>query len=187
MVYVKSLHIIFLVSWFAALFYFPRLLIYHREAQDKQEPEKSILSEQFKIMQRRLWYAISWPAMILTWVFGLWTSWFFPAYYTQAWFILKLVFVLLLSLYHIRTHFLFKEHQNNNTPWSSFKLRLWNEVATILLFAITFLVVPKQNTGWVWATLGLILFTAGIFIAVAVYKRNRDQEQQNTLPEQNES
>jgi putative membrane protein len=185
-VYIKALHVIFVVTWFAALFYMPRLLIYHVEAAAKQEPDKTILSDQLKLMQRRLWNAIAWPSMALTWFFGLWlvilNQMLSPEFQTnlllQPWFILKLVFVFMLSLYHLQTHFLFRQHQQNNIKWSSFKLRLWNEVATVFLFAIIFLVIPKQNSGWVWGTLGLVLFAIAIFSAVAIYKANREKKEE---------
>lgn len=70
--YIKALHIIFVVNWFAGLFYMPRLFIYATEANEKPEPEKTILIEQFKIMQRKLWYIITWPACIITMSFGIW-------------------------------------------------------------------------------------------------------------------
>ena len=174
--YIKALHVIFMVTWFAALFYMPRLLIYHVEASLKQEPDKSILSEQFKIMQRRLWNAIAWPSMAMTWGFGLWMLLLNLQLLSQPWFILKLVCVFLLSLYHLQTNNIFQQHQKNELKWSSFKLRLWNEVATVFLFAIIFLVVPKQSAGWVWAMLGLVLFIITIFSAVAIYKANREKK-----------
>ena len=174
--YIKALHVIFMVTWFAALFYMPRLLIYHVEASLKQEPDKSILSEQFKIMQRRLWNAIAWPSMAMTWGFGLWMLLLKLQLLLLSWFILKLVFVFLLSLYHLQTNNIFQQHQKNELKWSSFKLRLWNEVATVFLFAIIFLVVPKQSAGWVWAMLGLVLFIITIFSAVAIYKANREKK-----------
>ena len=61
--------------------------------------------------------------------------------------------------------------------WSSFKLRMWNEVATIFLFAIIFLVIPKPKSGWIWAILGLVLFILAIFSAVAIYKANREKKE----------
>lgn len=85
-------------------------------------------------------------------------------------------FVFLLSLYHLQTNNIFQQHQKNELKWSSFKLRLWNEVATVFLFAIIFLVVPKQNAGWVWAMLGLVLFIITMFSAVAIYKANREKK-----------
>jgi putative membrane protein len=185
-VYIMSLHVIFVVCWFAALFYMPRLLIYHVEADAKQEPDRSILSAQFKIMQKRLWNAIAWPSMILTWVFGLWmivdnqimfSNGVATNLLTQPWFILKLVFVFLLSLYHLQTHFIFKQQQRDEMKWNSFRLRLWNEVATVFLFAIIFLVIPKPNSGWIWAILGLVLFIIAIFSAVGIYKANREKKE----------
>ncbi|CAN5356922.1 CopD family protein [soil metagenome] len=184
-VYIKALHVIFVVSWFAALFYMPRLLIYHVEANEKPEPDRTILSDQLKLMQRRLWNAISWPAMILTWVFGVWMivdnqimtmDGLADNLLIQPWFILKLVFVFLLSLYHFKTHFIFKKQQQDIFNWSSFGLRLWNEVATIFLFAIMFLVIPRPTSGWVWGILGLILFIIAIFGAVGIYKANREKK-----------
>ena len=172
------MHIIFMVTWFAALFYMPRLLIYHVEATLKPEPDKTILSEQLKIMQRRLWNAIAWPSMILTWIFGIWllvenkimfADGLATSLLTQPWFILKLVFVFLLSLYHFQTHFIFVKQQKDEMKWTSFMLRIWNEVATVFLFAIIFLVIPKPNSGWVWATLGFVLFIIAIFSAVGIY------------------
>lgn len=181
-VYIKALHVIFVVCWFAALFYMPRLLIYHVEANTKPEPDRSILSAQLKTMQRRLWNAISWPSMILTWIFGTWMLIMSPSLLAEPWFILKLVFVGLLSLYHIQTHVVFKRQQNDELKWTSFKLRLWNEVATILLFAIMFLVIPKKNTGLVWAGLGLVLLTATIIGGVAIYKANREKKAEPEKP-----
>jgi putative membrane protein len=175
MLYVKALHIVFMVAWFAALFYMPRLLIYHVEAQAKDEAERNILSAQFRIMQKRLWYGISWPAMILTLVFGTWLLVDnFSYFMTQAWFVLKLCFVFGLLLYHLQTQMLFQKQQKNAFPWKSFQLRLWNEVATLLLFVIIFLVVPKQNSGWVWGGLSLVILAVALYAATVIYKRNRE-------------
>ena len=127
-------------------------------------------------MQRRLWNAIAWPSMAMTWGFGLWMLLLKLQLLLMSWFILKLVFVFLLSLYHLQTNNIFQQHQKNELKWSSFKLRLWNEVATVFLFAIIFLVVPKQSAGWVWAMLGLVLFIITIFSAVAIYKANREKK-----------
>ncbi|HEU4716378.1 MAG TPA: CopD family protein [Bacteroidia bacterium] len=176
--YIMALHVIFVVSWFAALFYMPRLLIYHAEADQKPEPDRGILSEQLKIMQKRLWGIIAWPALLLTWAMGLWMMYLNPSLLSQPWFILKLLFVSGLTLYHVQTHALYMKHQRDEIPWTSFKLRLWNEVATIFLFAIVFLVIPKQNTGWVWATLGLIGFAAAMFAAVSIYRKAREKKKE---------
>jgi protoporphyrinogen IX oxidase len=176
-VYIKSLHVIFVVAWFAALFYMPRLLIYHTEAALKTEAEKTILGDQFKIMQRRLWNGIAWPSLILTWLFGLWMLILNPDLLLQAWFVLKLVFVSALTLYHIQTHVMYRRQQNDIFRWTSFQLRLWNEVATIFLFIIIFLVIPKQNTGWVWGTLSVLVLAGAVFGATAIYRANRSKNE----------
>ncbi|MDR9488704.1 CopD family protein, partial [Salibacter sp.] len=72
MLYIKALHIIFVVTWFAGLFYIVRLFIYHTEAEQRSEPEKSILQSQFRLMEKRLWYGITWPSAVLTMIFGIW-------------------------------------------------------------------------------------------------------------------
>ena len=183
MLYVKSLHVIFMVAWFAALFYMPRLLIYHVEAQSKSLSERDILSAQFKIMQNRLWNFISWPAMILTFIFGLWLLFDeFLFFIQQAWFILKLCFVFGLMLYHLQTHMLFRKHQKDIFPWKSFHLRLWNEVATLLLFAIIFLVIPKKNDYWVWGGLGLVILAAALYGATKIYRNNREKKEEPPSP-----
>ncbi len=197
-IYIKALHIIFMVTWFAGLFYMPRLLIYHVEASLKQEPDKSILSDQFKIMQSRLWKAIAWPSMILTWAFGLWliilnqnlaAKGVVDNLMLKPWFILKLIFVFLLSLYHIQTNFIFKKHQRNQFDWSSFRLRIWNEVATVFLFAIIFLVIPKPETGWIYGILGLVLFILFVYSAIIIYTGTRENkinsETKNSNSEEN--
>jgi putative membrane protein len=176
--YVLSLHIIFIVTWFAGLFYIVRLFIYHTEAEQKSEPDKSILQAQYKLMEKRLWYGITWPSMILTMIFGPWMMSFnFSYYITSAYFILKLCFVGALVLYHFQCHVMFKQLQNNVVKHSSFKLRLWNEVATVLLFAIVFLIVLKSNTGLVWGMLGLIVFATTLVLATKLYKKSREKKE----------
>jgi protoporphyrinogen IX oxidase len=174
--YALALHIIFIVTWFAGLFYIVRLFIYHTEAEQKMEPEQSILQAQYKIMEKRLWYGITWPSMIITLIMGPWVmSYNFSYYITSAYFILKLCFVAALVLYHLQCHVMFKQLQNNIVKHSSFKLRLWNEVATVLLFAIVFLIVLKSNAGFVWGMLGLIIFSATLMLAIQIYKKSRDK------------
>jgi putative membrane protein len=176
--YALALHIIFIVTWFAGLFYIVRLFIYHTEAEQKMEPERSILQAQYKVMEKRLWYGITWPSMIITLIMGPWVmSYNFSYYITSAYFILKLCFVAALVLYHLQCHVMFKQLQNNIVKHGSFKLRLWNEVATVLLFAIVFLIVLKSNTGFVWGMLGLIIFSATLMIAIRIYKKSREKSE----------
>jgi putative membrane protein len=171
--YFKALHIIFIVTWFAGLFYIVRLFIYHTEADQKTEPEKSILQNQFKLMEKRLWYGITWPSMFLTLVFGGSLLWVNPVFLTQAYFILKLAFVGGLILYHFQCHVFFKQLQNDEVKSTSLKLRIWNEVATIFLVAIVFLIVLRSNTGFIWGMLGLVVFTVTLMLAIKLYKKSR--------------
>ena len=174
MLYLKALHIIFIVTWFAGLFYIVRLFIYHTEAEKKPEIERKILQTQYKIMEKRLWYGITWPSMILTIIFGGWMLWKIPSLLSQGYFILKLCFVGALILYHIQCHAILNQLKNDIVKYSSFKLRLWNEVATVLLVAIVFLIVLKTNTGIVWGMLGLIIFSATLMLAIKIYKKGRE-------------
>ncbi len=172
--YVKALHIIFVVTWFAGLFYIVRLFIYHREAMDKQEPEKTILTDQLKIMTKRLWYIITWPSMILTLIFGPWLLWITPGFLTQGWMHLKLGFIALLVIYHMACHRIFKKLQNDIPVMNSMKLRIFNEASTIILFAVVFLVVLKNSLGWIYGTVGILAISIILMLAIKWYKKLRN-------------
>jgi len=174
--YLLALHIIFIVTWFAGLFYIVRLFIYHTEAETKTEPEKTILQTQYKLMEKRLWYGITWPSMILTIILGSWMLWLNPTLLLQAYFILKLCFVGGLVLYHFQCHVMFKKLQNDIVNSTSFKLRLWNEVSTVFLVAIVFLIILKSNTGFIWGMLGLVIFSATLLLAIKIYKNSREKK-----------
>ncbi len=173
--YIKSLHIIFVVCWFAALFYIVRLFIYTAEAQKKEEPEKSILTAQFLIMQKKLWYIIGWPGMIGTFIFGWWMIWENTAYLAMPWMWLKLILVGGLFLYHLQCQMIFKKQSEGIFTWSSFKLRLFNECATIYLVGIVFLVTVKSTGSLVWSLLGLFIFGAVIMAFVVIYRNMREK------------
>lgn len=178
--YVLSLHIIFIVTWFAGLFYIVRLFVYHTEAEQKTEPEKSILQKQYKIMEKRLWYAITWPSMILTIIFGSWLLWLHPYNLSQGYFILKLFFVSGLILYHVQCHVIFKRLQKDEVRSTSFKMRLFNEIPTLILFAVVFLIILKSNTGWVWGMLGLFILSATLMLATKIYKNSREKKERHS-------
>ena len=170
---ILALHIIFVVTWFAGLFYIPRLFIYHTEAQLKPEPERTILSNQFRIMSKRLWFGITWPSAILTFILGFSNVYLMYNFNIQGWLWLKLAFVLLLALYHLQCGVVYKRLQKDEFKWSSQKLRFWNEVATLLLFAIVFIVVLKQAGNFWWGIIGLTFFAILLTIAIMVYKKKR--------------
>lgn len=171
----KSLHIISVVTWFAGLFYMPRLFVYFAEAESKSEIEKQILQAQFKIMQRRLWYGITIPSSIAVLIFGGSLLHNFMPFSDHPWLILKLLFVLGLYLYFFFLHKIFKQQQNNIIAFSPMALRVINEISTIFLFAIVFLVIMKSIMNMVWGIIALIGFIALLMIGIKVYKNIRER------------
>lgn len=131
-------------------------------------------------MEKRLWYGIAWPGMIGVYVFGSWMFYSnFSYYFSSSWFILKLAFVFGLTLYHLQCHVIFSQFQKNIINYSSFKLRWWNEVATLLLVAIVFIVVLKDTLSFIWGIVGLLLFSGMIFLAIHLYKKGREKKIKN--------
>ncbi len=172
--YIKALHIIFMVTWFAGMFYMPRLFIYNAEAAAKPEPVRDALREQFGVMQKRLWYGITWPSAVLTLILGS-TTWYLLGV-TPTWLVIKLAFVLGLYVYHFSLHMIFKQQQQGIFKYSSQQLRIWNEVATIFLVAIVMLVVVKQSLSFVWGITGLLLFVVLLMSAIKIYKYLREKK-----------
>ncbi|GAB3505736.1 CopD family protein [Spirosoma knui] len=170
--YVKALHIIFVVTWFAGLFYVPRLFIYFTEAAEQPEPTRTVLQTQLALMQRRLWYGITWPSAFLTLILGLNTWYNYGS--TPSWLIYKLTFVAGLYAYHIACHVLFRQQERGELHYTSTQLRIWNEVATLFLFSIVFLVVLKDALGMLWGLLGLAAFAALLMAGIWIYKRVRE-------------
>src|SRR5687767_3186055 len=142
--YLKAVHIIFIVTWFAGLFYIPRLFIYITEAHAKPEPEKSILIKQFKIMASRLWYGITWPSAIITLALGTMLLIDQPQYLQQGFMHIKLTLVLFLYAYHFTLQYLFNQLRKDVVKFTSTQLRIWNEVATLFLISIVFIIVLKN-------------------------------------------
>lgn len=172
--YVKSVHIVFVVSWMAGLFYIVRLFVYHTEANAKPEPERGILKRQFTIMEKRLWNIITTPAMLLTLLTGGWMMIDYH-WYKQPWMMVKLGLVVGLLAYHHVCSRIIGQLEKDTFRWSSTRLRLWNEVATLFLVAIVFTVVLKNAVNWVWGTIGFVLFGFVIMLGVKVYKRFRER------------
>lgn len=167
--YILAIHIIFVVCWMAGLFYIVRLFIYHTEAQDKPEPDRKILSDQFVIMEKKLWYIIATPSMILTVAAGV-TMATMDGLWGESWLNIKLLFVLGLLVYHFVCQHKMKQMAKGIYTWSSTHLRIWNELATIFLFAIVFLAVLKDSISWIFGVVGIILFSLIIMSAVKIYK-----------------
>jgi putative membrane protein len=135
MLWVKSLHIVFMVTWFAGLFYLPRLFVYHAMADDAPGIER------FKVMERKLYYGIMTPGAILTIGFGLWLwmGWGFAG----GWLLAKLALVLVLVGYHIWCGMLLAAFREDRNRHGHVFFRWFNEFPVLLLFAIVILVVVK--------------------------------------------
>jgi putative membrane protein len=134
---IKSLHIISVVAWMAGMLYLPRLFVYHTQVQSGSEA-----SELFKVMERRLLRFIINPAMILTWIFGIWLAVELDAW-TQGWLHTKLTLVLLLSAVHGMLAGHMKQFAADRNTKSKRYYKLLNEAPTVLLIVIVFLVVLK--------------------------------------------
>jgi putative membrane protein len=160
--FIKALHLIFMVSWFAGLFYMVRLFIYFREAADKTSPEKEILQPQFIIMMQRLWWIITTPAMVLT-----------VLLLSAPWMHLKLGFVFVLLIYHFYSQKLLRNCERGQITWSSNQLRIWNEVATLLLVSIVFIVVLKGQLSWLTGTIGFFGVGILLMLGIKLYKKLR--------------
>lgn len=172
--YIKALHIVFVVTWFSGLFYIVRLFIYNTEAGEKTEVEKNILRGQFNIMIRRLWFGITWPSAVITVALGLYTWNLLGTAY--PWLMIKLAFVAGLLLYHLSLHVIYKQQMRGVFRYSSMQLRIWNEVATVFLVAIVMLVVVKQEISVVWGLAGLIILMIVLMSAIRIYKAIRNKK-----------
>jgi putative membrane protein len=138
MLWVKAFHIISMVCWFAALFYLPRLFVYHATSDD------DVSNERFKIMERKLYRGIGTPSMVATFVFGFWLVSFAPDYYlASSWFHAKFLLVLILAGYHGYCGKILKTFQKDDNTRGHVFYRWFNEFPVLILLAVVILVVVK--------------------------------------------
>ena len=139
----KSLHLISVISWMAGLLYLPRIFVYH-----SQNNSELIISEVFKVMEKKLFFYIMTPAMILSWLFGLLLIHEIGfEQLGQTWMVLKLVFVILLTIYHFYLGSILNQFKLNLNQHSHKFFRYINEIPTILLILIIFVVIFKPIQG----------------------------------------
>ena len=138
MLWVKALHLVFMVTWFAGLFYLPRLFVYHAQASDP------ISLERFKLMERKLFWGIAMPGGVLTLVFGLWLwlGWFPHA---GGWLHAKLALVAVLVAYHVWCGKLLIDFRERRNSRSHVWLRWFNEFPVVILVAVVLLAVFKPQ------------------------------------------
>ncbi len=138
----KSIHLIAVISWMAGLLYLPRIFVYHSEAVQKNKPED--LMSTFKVMERRLFIYIMNPAMITSWIFGVLLIYNIGTDNLNfLWLQLKLVFVVILTIYHFFLFNCLKKFSENNNTYSAKFYRIINEIPTVLLIFIIFIIVYK--------------------------------------------
>ena len=172
---VKTIHIIGVVSWFAGLFYLGRIFVYHREAFDKPEQEKQILTKQFDLMEMRVFKIIMTPAILITWITGLLMihiyglEWF----KLSTWLHYKFIFVILLSAYHGYCNKVIRKLGKEEKLFSSFGFRLFNEVPTVLLILIVSLAIYKNAVQISNLMMSILVIMLVLFGLTKLYKSLR--------------
>ncbi len=173
--YFKAIHIIFIVTWFAGIFYIPRLFVYIIATHETTEPEKSILLTQLKMMAGRLWYGITWPSAVITLGIGIAMLIKQPLWLKFPFMHIKLGLVVLLYVYHFSLHLIHRQLRRDIVRFTSQQMRVWNEVATLFLISIVFLIVVKTALSIAWGLIGLAIITLAIWIGIRVYKNVRNK------------
>lgn len=169
--YIKAVHIIFVITWFAGLFYLPRLMVYAAEASTlEDEKSRKILLDQYQLMKKRLLYGITWPSAMITLLLGARLLMIYPM---SNWLWVKLAFVFLLYLYFFSLQRIFNQQSVGVFRYSGQQLRAWNEVPTVILFAVVFLVVLKNTVSFLWGLLGLLTLMVVLMMAIRIYKKVR--------------
>ena len=176
----KAVHIVGFISWFAGLFYIVRLFIYHAEASQRPTQERAVLLPQLELMASRLWKIITVPAMVLTfgagltmvvgaWPFGPWLHW-------------KFLWLAMLVAYHLMCGVIRKRQLARAFDWSSNRLRLFNEVATMLMVAIVFTAVFKSAMTALYGVVGLVTLGVSLMLGVRAYRRARERTEDAPAP-----
>lgn len=173
--YLKAAHVIFVVTWFAGLFYIVRLFVYMAEAHEESDAHRrEVLLPQYRLMARRLWLGITWPSAIATLILGTAVAtWFMPS--LPGWLLMKLAVVVGLFAYHLACHVLWMRFDRGEAAASPRAMRIFNELATLFLVAIVFLVVVKDSLAMWQGVAGLAVLTVALLIAIQVYARLRNR------------
>jgi len=182
----KAFHIIGFVVWFAGLFYLVRLFIYHVEANQEPEPAKTILKNQYQIMEKRLYHIITIPGMIVTVAMAIGILSTNPDLLKQTWLHFKLGFVGILLIYHHYCGRLLKQLAADECRWSGQQLRALNEAPTLLLVVIVMLAIFQNNLPTdltAWLIFGLVVFMA---VSIQMYAKIRRRNKEKLMEEMKE-
>lgn len=181
----KAFHLVGVVVWFAGLFYMVRLFVYHVEANEQPEPDRTILQKQYQLMEKRLYSIITTPGMVVTVVMAIAMLIAAPDLLKETWLHAKLTLVALLIGYHHYCARLMKQMAAGKFTWGSQQLRWLNEVPTIFLVVIVLLAVFKNQLPTditAWAVVGMVVAFAAS-IQLYARKRRLDKEKQVALAE----
>ena len=176
---IKALHIIFMVSYFAGLFYTVRLFVYYKDTDAFDNPKRDILREQYALMASRLWNIITVPGGTLMLIFGITMICMNPALFKMPWFHLKLTALVGLAIYHYwcwKKVIQLKKLNNATLPSKNIALRQANEIATFILFFVVFTVILKYALLEYWWQLALGFVGLVIFITLVVKLVNRKRK-----------
>ena len=180
----KAFHIIGVVVWFAGLFYLVRLFVYHVEANEQPEPNRSILQQQYQLMEKRLYNLITTPGMVLTVVMAIALIITAPELLRETWMHIKLSFVALTVIYHFYCGRLMRQMASGKFTWGSQQLRGLNELPTVFLVIVVLLAVFKNDlptSATAWGILALIIAMVAI---IQLYARKRRLEKEKLVEAQ---
>lgn len=175
--YLKAFHIVGFVAWFAGLFYLVRMFVYSAESMEKPEPDRSILSKQYTLMQWRVYKIICNPAMMITWTCGLIMLHLYGLEWLSAnpWMHIKLLLLTLLTGYHLYCKKIIRKIENGEATFTSFQFRLLNELPTLFLISIVLLAVLRNSLNFLYAFLGVLAFGFALFLFAKMYKKHREK------------
>lgn len=168
----KAFHIVFMVSYFAGIFYLVRLFVYYKDTDNFEQPKKQILREQYIFMLRRLWNIILAPAGVLMLLFGISLLIINPILLKTGWFHIKLLGLFGLGIYHFwawKKVLFIKNLNGKDLPTPNIQLRQFNEIATFILFLVVFSVILKHQIIEYWWQL-IIGFLAIVFLIMSIVK-----------------
>lgn len=183
----KAFHIVGIVCWFAGMFYLPRLFVYHAEANEQPEPARSILKNQYQIMEKRLYRIIMTPAMILTIAMAIGLVWTEPDVLKQPWLHIKLACVALLLAYHHLCARIMKQFAADRCKMTGQQFRWFNEFPTVFFVIVVMLAIFKNNLPTSATTWGIAAMVVAMAVFIQLYARKRrlakEQEAAQNLPE----
>lgn len=167
----KALHIVGFISWFAGLFYIVRLFVYHAEAGERAEPDRTILQSQLELMAGRLWKIITVPAMILTLIGGVMMVAQLQS--IPTWLQIKFALLAGLLAYHIWCGAIRRQQAAKRSSWTSNRLRMFNEIGTMFMVAIVFLAVFRTTMSIAWGVGGLLGLGVSLMLGIRFYRKLR--------------